>query len=133
MTRARTVSKFLRDASSSHVPPPAGNGCRRIGVPEMWHETHRAWSARFVVKMGCTFALKYSKSSDGDAGAGCCSNRAATGTKASIGITVSSSREFDDDVLNERSDCIPIPLLLKEGSLRRRRRRGWLRQNGGLS
>jgi hypothetical protein len=56
--------------------------------------------------MGCTFVLKYSKSSDGDAGAGCCSNMAATGTKASIGITVSFFSVNSMMTVYERSDCI---------------------------
>src|SRR5215475_3961584 len=59
-TRARTASKFFRDCSSSHDPVPGENGWRRMGVPPMWHETHRELPGRFVVKIGCTRVLKNS-------------------------------------------------------------------------
>src|ERR1700682_6422282 len=42
VTRGDTTSKFLRDCSSFHVVAPGERGCKRIGVPEAWHETHRA-------------------------------------------------------------------------------------------
>ena len=55
-----TASKFLRDCSSVHVDAPAESGCRRSGVPDEWHDTHRAWPGRFARKIGCTFALNTS-------------------------------------------------------------------------
>src|SRR5215831_2326889 len=102
-TRARTASKFFRDCSSSHDPLPGENGWRRMGVPPMWHETHRELPGRFVVKIGCTRVLKNSKSSDVGGGAGCCINIAAIGTKAKIGMTVSP---LLSSVADERRDCI---------------------------
>src|SRR5215831_5782539 len=62
LTRARMTSKFLRDSSSFHVAAPGDKGCKRIGVPEAWQETQRACPSRFAKRIGCTFALKYSKS-----------------------------------------------------------------------
>jgi len=53
-------SKFLRDSSSFHAVCPAGSGCSRSGVPDEWHEMHRAWPARLARKIGCTFVLNVS-------------------------------------------------------------------------
>jgi hypothetical protein len=60
MTRDLTSSKFLRESSSLHVAAPGASGCRRIGVPKLWHETHRALPARLVVNTGWMRALKNS-------------------------------------------------------------------------
>ena len=58
ITRERMTSKFLRASASLHVSLPSIKGCSRMGVPSTWHDTQRALPARFVVKMGCTRALK---------------------------------------------------------------------------
>src|SRR5256885_203757 len=65
------VSKFLRESSSFHIALPGGSGCKRTGVPAEWHETQRAWPGRLARKIGCTFVLKYSKSSETGGEAGC--------------------------------------------------------------
>src|SRR5712672_1049571 len=41
----------------------------------------RAWPGRFAMKIGCTFALKYSKSSDG-----CCADTAATASTQATNV-----------------------------------------------
>src|SRR6266849_3189896 len=68
LTLARMTSKFLRDSSSVHVAAPGDRGCKRMGVPDEWQETQRACPSRFAKRIGCTFALKYSKSRDVEAG-----------------------------------------------------------------
>src|SRR5712671_5682958 len=60
-----TASKFLRDCSSFQVVLPGESGCNRSGVPDAWHEMHRACPGRLARKIGCTCVLKNSKSSPG--------------------------------------------------------------------
>src|SRR5437763_1971860 len=45
---ARMMSKFLRDSSSFQVAAPGDKGCRRMGVPDEWQDTHRACPSRFA-------------------------------------------------------------------------------------
>jgi hypothetical protein len=59
-TRDLRSSKFFRESSSLQVAAPAASGCRRIGVPKVWHETQRALPSRLVVKTGWMRALKNS-------------------------------------------------------------------------
>jgi hypothetical protein len=59
-TRALMSSKFLRASASLQVAAPSASGCKRIVVPDPWHEMQRALPSRFVVRIGWMRALKYS-------------------------------------------------------------------------
>ena len=91
------AAKFFRDCSSVHVVAPAASGSSRNGVPDVWHDTQRAWPWRLARKIGWTRVLKKSKSREAGRGR----QRSRIAAEAPAGDIASST-----DHGEERTFCI---------------------------